>query len=97
MKHFFQIYIDGHWKYFQEQGHSHGTLCRWKYTDCTPRPKSLWILCLNVSKLWNVEHHDIILEAIRNVRGEPCQNIINRKLEKKSRKSEKKENQENKP
>lgn len=96
MKDFFEIYIDGHWNHFQSIGYSHGTLCRWKYTNCTPRPKSLWYLCLDISKYWNVEHHAIILEAVRNVKGESCQNIINRKLEKKSKKSKAKENRENK-
>lgn len=99
MRDFFEIYVDGHWKYFHKNGYCHGTLCRWKYTDGTPRPKSLWFFCLEISKFWNVEHHDIMLEAIRNIKGDSCRNLINRRhvSVQKLKKSAKKENQKNKP
>jgi hypothetical protein len=98
MKEFFDIYMAGCWKHFQDLGYHHGTLCRWKYTTSNPRPKRLWKLCHDVSEYWNLEFNDILMESIRSIEGEPCQNIIrNPPSEKKSAKSEKRESHENKP
>ena len=94
MKEFFDIYMAGSWKHFQDLGYHHGTLCRWKYTPSNPRPKRLWKLCHDVSNLWDLEFDDILIESIRSIEGLPCQNITkNLKSEKKLLKSEKKENQ----
>ena len=94
MKEFFDIYMAGSWKHFQNLGYHHGTLCRWKYTPSNPRPKRLWKLCHEIAEYWDLEFGDILMESIRSIEGVQCQNLIkNPPSEKKSAKSEPEENQ----
>lgn len=77
MKQFFNIYIPSDsWPHFQMIGHSHGSFCRWKYTPTIPRVEKLWNLCLDVAEYHNLDHHDIMLEAVKSIQGLPCQNHI---------------------
>lgn len=81
MKSFMKIYCRGIHPWLVSTGISKSQIARWSYSNTLPNPKNLYRLCFILSCYHNLPSGDIMLDAVRSIRGLPCKNLLIRKTD----------------